>query len=187
MRPFWLLVIFILSPGAHALEPDETAQVEQAKQAIAAYGAALKLELTTAMQSGGPVAAIEVCRKKAPAIASAVSLERGLQISRTSLRNRSPENSPSSWQVEVLELFEARKRSGEEPATLDWTEVTRVNGSSEFRYMKAIPTQGLCLQCHGESLAASVSEKLAELYPHDQATGFKAGDLRGAFVVTKKL
>ena len=53
--------------------------------------------------------------------------------------------------------------------------------------MKAIPTQPLCLACHGQEIAPPVAEKLAELYPGDKATGFEEGDLRGAFVVVRQL
>jgi hypothetical protein len=39
--------------------------------------------------------------------------------------------------------------------------------------------------CHGpsESLAPDIKEKLATLYPQDQATGFSEGELRGWFWV----
>lgn len=49
--------------------------------------------------------------------------------------------------------------------------------------MKAIPTAALCVKCHGESIEAEVEAKLKELYPNDQARGFKEGDLRGAFTL----
>ena len=49
--------------------------------------------------------------------------------------------------------------------------------------MKAIPTQEICLQCHGENLHGEVVEQLANHYPHDQATGFAVGDIRGAFTI----
>lgn len=53
--------------------------------------------------------------------------------------------------------------------------------------MKAIPTAGLCLQCHGTAINPEVSAKLNELYPHDKAVGYREGDIRGAFLVTSKL
>jgi hypothetical protein len=53
--------------------------------------------------------------------------------------------------------------------------------------MKAIPTGAVCLACHGETIAPPIAAKINELYPQDQATGFREGDLRGAFVVTKTL
>jgi len=66
-----------------------------------------------------------------------------------------------------------------------YSEVVDVNGSKEFRFMKAIPTGGACLACHGETLSPELAEKVKTLYPQDLATGFMLGDIRGAFVVTK--
>ena len=51
--------------------------------------------------------------------------------------------------------------------------------------MKAIPTAALCLSCHGENIPADVDAKLKELYPNDQARGFKEGQLRGAFTLAQ--
>jgi hypothetical protein len=53
--------------------------------------------------------------------------------------------------------------------------------------MQAIPTGALCLQCHGENISPEVQAELARLYPEDKATGYSAGDIRGAFVVTRDL
>ena len=44
----------------------------------------------------------------------------------------------------------------------------------------------MCLQCHGQSIAPDVREKLSGLYPEDKATGYREGDIRGAFVVTRQ-
>jgi cytochrome c553 len=43
----------------------------------------------------------------------------------------------------------------------------------------------LCATCHGDAttIPAPVQERLAALYPQDQATGFRDGDLRGWFWV----
>ena len=51
--------------------------------------------------------------------------------------------------------------------------------------MKAIPTQALCLNCHGELMSTPVKAKIKQLYPGDKATGFKVGDIRGAFTLFK--
>jgi len=53
--------------------------------------------------------------------------------------------------------------------------------------MKAIPTGGGCLLCHGTNLSPEIGQALADLYPEDRATGFTEGDIRGAFVVIQKL
>ena len=83
----------------------------------------------------------------------------------------------------VLADFESRKQAGDDVTTLSYAEVV----DDQFRFMKAIPTAAVCLNCHGSELKPAVSEKLSALYPADRATGFREGDIRGAFVVTKDL
>ena len=166
---------------------DETAELDQAKKATAAFAGALKSELVSAMQSGGAIEAIEVCNTRAVAISENVSAKNNMNLSRVSLKNRNPGNAPNEWQAEVLHSFEARNKTGESPGDLTWHEVANTDIGQEFRFMKAIPTGSLCLQCHGENIAPTVAIKLAELYPKDKATGYREGDIRGAFVVTYQL
>lgn len=172
----------LLSGSLAAEEPG--GRMAAARAAIAAFGGALMAELTSAMQAGGPLNAIEVCNTRAPAIAEAVSLDSGMNVSRVSLRNRNPANTPNEWQAVVLQNFESRLATGEPADALVWQ---GVSDAGEFRLMKAIPTARLCLACHGDAIAPPVAEKIAELYPTDRATGFREGDLRGAFVVTRAL
>ncbi|EIJ33990.1 Tll0287-like domain-containing protein [Thiothrix nivea] len=163
---------------------DKAALAEEAKAAVQALGGTLKGELETAMKAGGPVEALDVCHTRAPEIAKAVSADKGMQVSRVSLKNRNPVmGAPNEWQTQVLNEFETRKAAGEDPAALAYAEVA----GNEFRFMKAIPTGAVCLKCHGTEISPEVSAKLTELYPDDKATGFKEGDLRGAFVVVKNL
>jgi hypothetical protein len=53
--------------------------------------------------------------------------------------------------------------------------------------MKAIPTSGICLSCHGENLSKEVSTRLDQLYPEDNARGYKENDIRGAFTITRQI
>lgn len=173
-------------PAAGTAAPATDTLTAQATESVAAFASALKAELTDAMQAGGPLQAIDVCHARAPVIAKEVSGQQGVNLSRVSLRNRNPANAPTDWQKNVLEGFEARRAAGEDVADLSWQTVVSAPGGQEFRFMKAIPTAPVCLACHGESIAPPVAEKLAELYPDDTATGFREGDIRGAFVVTRR-
>lgn len=166
-----------------AVPLDKAALDEIAKESVQALGSTLKNELESAMKSGGPINALEVCNVKAPLIAEEISWEQDVLVSRTSLKFRNPGNAPNEWQSKVLEDFEARKATGVDPATLVYSEIV----NNEYRFMKAIPTAGLCLTCHGTEISPEVTAELTRLYPQDKATGFKEGDLRGAFVVVKNL
>lgn len=170
--------------AAAPAQVDKAALAEEAKAAVQALGSTLKGELEAAMKAGGPVEALNICNTKAPEIAKAVSAEKEMQVSRVSLKNRNPEmGAPNEWQTKVLNDFEAKKAAGEDPATIAYADVV----DNEFRFMKAIPTGAVCLKCHGTDISPAVTAKLSELYPDDKATGFKEGDLRGAFVVVKNL
>ncbi len=146
-------------------------------------------ELQPAMQAGGPVNAIQVCNKQAPAIAAELAKKHGWTVARTSLKTRNPANAPDAWEAKVLKDFEARRAKGEDPAQIEQAEVVTTGGKKQFRYMKAIaiPPNAPCLACHGGAIDPAVSTKLKELYPNDQATGYKQGDLRGAITITQPM
>jgi hypothetical protein len=160
----------------------------RAVAAVKEFARTLQGELKAAMSEGGAPHAISVCNEKAPGIASSISAETGYMLSRVSLKNRNPDQAASGWNKSVLEEFEARLANGEEIDKLVFkTIVTNEDGSQEFRMMKAIPTGKVCLNCHGSEIKDEVTSKLDELYPEDNARGYKEGDIRGAFVVTKTL
>ncbi|MGV6857389.1 MAG: Tll0287-like domain-containing protein [bacterium] len=179
----------VVASSNHSTGDDATTQLTaESRQTVKAFMGNLKGELMAAMKAGGPVNALNVCNTKAPEITAAVSKEKGLDVSRVSLKNRNPGNTPTEWQAAVLKDFEAKKAAGADPRTLEFHEVVTVEGKQQFRYMKAIPLGNpACLICHGEAIPQDVQAKLNELYPADKATGYKLGDLRGAFVVTKSL
>ncbi|MGC1952891.1 MAG: DUF3365 domain-containing protein [Gammaproteobacteria bacterium] len=162
-------------------------RVAASRVAIKEFSMSLKGALKTAMASGGPAHAIEVCKEVAPAIAAGISEDRGWDIARTSLKLRNPSNAPDAWERGVLEQFKQRAARGEDPQQIDHQEVVSVNGQPYFRYMKAIATDDVCLTCHGEELAPAIAAKLEDLYPQDQATGFSVGDLRGAFTIRQPM
>ena len=55
--------------------------------------------------------------------------------------------------------------------------------SGEIGYVEPIRMKGICMRCHGDRIEPGVKERLRALYPEDQATGFKRGELRGIFWV----
>ena len=171
-----------------AATPPVDPNVAQARGIVKNFATGLQGELQAAMQAGGPPNAISVCKDKAPAIAKAEQEKSGWQdVGRTSLKLRNPANKPDAWELAVLQKFEERKAAGEDPAKIEHSEIVEAGGKKAFRYMKAIPTQEVCLACHGQTVEKATGAKLAKLYPQDKARGFKVGDLRGAFTLSKTL
>jgi hypothetical protein len=181
------LCLFILTMDCSSdQQSDMHTEAAAAKAAIMELAAALQSELKAAMQTGGPVAAIGVCNTQAMPITQKVATEQGLHLGRVSLNNRNPANLPNEWQTAVLKDFERKQAEGKDISSLAWSETVNVDGEQEFRFMKAIPTSAICLSCHGTELSPEVSQVLTGLYPMDRATGYHEGDIRGAFVATRK-
>jgi Protein of unknown function (DUF3365) len=180
---FVALAVCALAGPAVAIEPNP-AQVKQARTAAKGLGDGLKAQLMAAIKAGGTMSAIAVCRTIAPELAAQLSQKSGLSVGRTALRLRNPANAPDDWERAVLQSFAARIAAGADPKTLEHAEnVMDAAGATTFRYMKAIPMgKTPCLACHGVPEPA-VKAEITRLYPQDQATGFKPGELRGAFTV----
>jgi hypothetical protein len=168
---------------------EDTAALDaEARQIVGGFFSALKGELVAALEAGGPTQAIGVCNERAPVLANEAAAGSGWAVGRTSLKLRNPDNAPDAWETAVLRNFEARRAAGEDAQKIEFSAVVEQQGKRTFRYMKAIPTaEKPCLACHGKELAPQVAEKIAALYPNDQATGYAAGELRGAFTLAKPL
>lgn len=149
------------------------------QQFVKQLGGQLKKEMST----GGPIAAIKVCKEVAPEIAGDLSLQNGWRVTRVSTKPRNPMlGIPDQWESETLASFEARAGKGEQYASMEHAEVVTESGKSYFRYIKPLAIQPVCLACHGDEkqISPDVKTKLSAMYPHDKATGYKLGDLRGA-------
>lgn len=178
------LAVCLAAPAAAA---DMEALVAESRGAIKGFGGSLKGALVAAIEQGGPLHAIGVCNMAAPAIAATQSAAFHGRVGRTSLRRRNAANAPDGWELDVLNAFEDRLAAGEDIAGIDHAEVVGENGRQVFRYMKAIPTGGVCLTCHGSDLDPELAAALDARYPDDRARGFALGDIRGAFTLRKYL
>jgi hypothetical protein len=175
-----------LLQGPAALAADESWMADARTVAIAVPPKLLQV-LTDAIAKSGAADAVTVCQDAAPKMAKAATEQSGWQIRRVSLRNRNPKAVPDAWERETLEDFDRRAAAGESPASLERATVHTVDGKPLQRYMRALPTQGLCLSCHGpaEQLAPGVAERLKSLYPNDQAVGYSLGQIRGAMTLKR--
>ena len=181
-----LLTLLAASLGVAA---DESAWLGEARQVASAVPPKLLATLSQAIDKGGPEGAIAVCRDEAPKLAKAASEQTGWTIRRVSLRERNPKAVPDAWERAALEDFDRRAAAGESPATLEKAATVVENGQKMQRYMRALPTQALCLSCHGPSasLSPAVTAQLNALYPADKAVGYRVGDIRGAMTIKRAM
>lgn len=186
-RYFAILVCSIFSCNVAAEDPyakytEESRKIAQ--EFMQQLGGTLKQQL----ESSGTESAITVCKEVAPALAKQYSTEDRL-VKRVSLKPRNQFlGTPSDVERDALMSFDERQAAGREMAMEVGTVYEDASGKW-FHYMRAIPTQPQCLQCHGQAgdISDSVKALLAKEYPHDQATGYRAGQIRGAISIKHKL
>ncbi len=174
-------------PAAGTAGPVTTAAdslaLDRARGAAKALGQDLMGALMTALDAGGPAEAIFFCADSAQARTARFQAE-GLTVRRVSARLRNAANAPDSLEVVALELLAKRHAAKDLPGEL--AEIRRgADGVRTLHYVKPILVAPPCLTCHGpaDNLSPDVREMVMLRYPKDDATGFKAGDLRGAISV----
>jgi len=167
-----------------AAQPVPSAKV-RAQAAAKAFGTALKQALGAELAKGGTSGAIAFCNTEAPKIAARVADEHGVRIGRVPVpgRQRNPANAAQPWQSDGLAALQARFDAGTPMADLVQMVDHGLPDGVALRMMRGIPVEPMCLACHGKSLAVDTRMALQRFYPDDTATGFDAGDLRGALWV----
>lgn len=138
--------------------------------------------LMNAINKQGTEKAIEFCSTKAIVLTDSVGTAFNATIKRVSDKPRNPLNLANEDETAFInELKE--KVSKSEKLTSKITE----SNSKTVGYFP-IETNAMCLQCHGSKdldIKPNVLKKIAQLYPKDQATGYKENQIRGIFVVTQ--
>lgn len=169
-----LTTLIVVSCAPPPPEPVSIADVERAQYTLLPFKEQLMGALTGALDEGGPVDAISVCRDEAPRIAGELGVG-GVTMGRTSHKLRNPANAPADW-VEPLLAAYVEDPSLEEPKAVRL-------GDGTFGYVEPIRAASFCMSCHGPSIEPELLAEIQALYPEDQATDFKVGDLRGVFWV----
>lgn len=180
----WLFTgMLMVGPSVAMPAGPPSADHGEAVALVQRFASTLQSELVAAMADGGPVNAVHVCRDVAPAIAAELSRESGWQVRRVSLQVRNPAiGMPDAWEQRQLKAFATALEEGASMPLRHFERVDEPAGTA-LRFMQAIPTKGHCLACHGpvDQQPQALRAVLAEQYPHDQAVGYQAGSLRGAF------
>lgn len=145
-------------------------------------GKALKSELQAAIMSGGPENAVMFCSTRAMEITDSVSVAEQVVVQRLAKKNRNPANQLDENQANLYKGYVITFMNKERPyPTVGWNE----QGNPIYYY--PITVEAACLNCHGtpgQEVNPKVAEKIAELYPKDQAMNFKQGDPRGMWAIT---
>ena len=182
-----LMAVALITPFVATLaNAGDDAMLGEARKVATTLPPKLLAALQQEISKSGPEGAILVCKDMVPKIAGEISRQTGWKIKRVSLKPRNDARAiPDAWEKAALEDFDKRAAAGEPPTQLEKGEKV----DNEYRYVKALPVQPLCLSCHGpvDQLTPAVKSALAQHYPNDLATGYSVGQIRGAISVRKPL
>ncbi len=183
---------FMLSatvPMANATEDPYTRYTEESRKIAQEFMQQLAGTLKQQLESAGTESAIHICKEVAPALARQYSTD-GRVVKRVSLKPRNPSlGVPSEEERSALENFDEKQRAANNTTPMELATTYEDTDGAWFHYMRAIPTQPQCLQCHGkvEEISENVRALLAKEYPADRATGYSVGEIRGAVSIKHEL
>ena len=138
--------------------------------------------LMNAINTQGTEKAIEFCSTKAIVLTDSMGTAFNATIKRVSDQPRNPVNMANENETAFINELKEKVSKGEKMTP----KFTESNGNITGYF--PIETNAMCLQCHGSKdvdIKPNVLQKIAQLYPKDQATGYKENKLRGIFVVTQ--
>jgi methyl-accepting chemotaxis protein len=104
-------------------------------------------------------------------VARGYAESQGMKFSTPSLKPRNPAHSPDPFEAEALHAFE------QNPGLQEYYKRMDFNGQDVLRYAQPVRLTEDCLFCHGDPVGSK------DPFGYSKE-GMKAGDLRGAFVVT---
>lgn len=187
MKTLLIAAAALITPFVTTLaNAGDDATLGEARNVATSLPPKLLASLQEEIKKSGPEGAIPVCKDMAPKMAGEIFKQTGWKIKRVSLKARNDARAiPDEWEKAALEDFDKRAAAGESPAQLEKGEKV----GNEYRYVKALPVQQLCLNCHGpaDQLSPAVKSVLGQHYPNDRATGYSVGQIRGAISVRKPL
>ncbi len=143
----------------------------------------LLANVSEAMRKGGPTYAVDFCHENAATIIDSITNQTKASIQRISFNNRNPKNVPTAASDSaILNFYALQQKLG----TIGRD--TLITGIHQTLYYKPILLgMPACLKCHGlpgNEIDANTLALLLKKYPEDKATGYKLGDLRGAWKVS---
>lgn len=170
------------SPPALAAEVEQAALPRGKAIAAETFGL-LSSNLQTAIQSGGISNALPFCSLAASPLTAGLAEKHGVSLRRVTHKARNPANKAAAIEAAVLQAFAAALAASSTTNPPPPLVTNLVVGQTTF-FAPIVLNNELCLKCHGEpgkDIAPAELAVIQKLYPQDEATGFKLGQLRGAW------
>ncbi len=188
MKKSVVFSVMLVGCFVFALENEHNVSMTPKEQGISyikMLGGTLKEQLESQMKADpSGQKAMDFCAVKADEITKEINqkLPKGATVRRTSLKTRNPKNAGTIEDMVAIKEYQEKIKNG----TFSPDEILVKEKNGVTHIYKPLVTTNACLTCHGENIAPAIKAKIDTNYPHDLATGFKAGTLRGVIVADIK-
>ena len=136
--------------------------------------------LMETIQKKGILEALAFCNIQAMPLTDSMSVKYNASIKRVSDKNRNPNNKANAEELIQIEKFkkDIAENIESKPVVVD--------KGDKVQFYYPIPTNTMCLQCHGkpENIKPEVRAKTLKLYPQDLAVGYAENEVRGIWSIT---
>jgi cytochrome c553 len=132
------------------------------------------------IQKKGTLEALAFCNIQAMPLTDSMSFNYNATIKRVSDKNRNPNNKANAEELKYIEQFKRDSAENKE------SKPVVVDKGEKVQFYYPIPTNTMCLQCHGkpENIKPEVRAKTLKLYPNDLAIGYGENEVRGIWSIT---
>lgn len=169
----------LASPAGLSVEVQHVA-LQRGKTILAETFSLLSTNLQMALLQGGVTNALPFCSLAASPLTASMGSKHGVVIRRVTLKPRNPTGRADQAEATILERFDAALTGTNPPQPF----VTNFTATTATVFAPIVLNNELCLKCHGEpdkDISPANIAVIRQLYPQDEATGFKLGQLRGAW------
>ncbi|NQZ75198.1 MAG: DUF3365 domain-containing protein [Ekhidna sp.] len=184
-----LITLFLLAACSKSSDKAEdiSPEIEELVKSIgsnitSAAQQALGSNLMKQVSQNGSEAAVEFCNLAAYHILDTLNTGFSVKIKRAAIKARNEDDLPADYEKSIIEKYE-KALSNNKPIE----PIVQVLNSKEVLYAVPIKTKSnMCLKCHGSAandIDKATLTKIKSLYPNDNATGHKVGDLRGIWSI----
>jgi cytochrome c553 len=132
------------------------------------------------IQKKGTLEALAFCNIQAMPLTDSMSVKYNATIKRVSDKNRNPNNKANAEELVYIAQFKKEIAANKE------SKPVVVDKGDKVQFYYPIPTNTMCLQCHGkpENIKPDVRAKTLKLYPQDLAVGYGENEVRGIWSIT---
>lgn len=132
------------------------------------------------IQQKGVLEALEFCNVQAYPLTDSMASHHNAKITRVSDQPRNPNNRANEEDLKIIQQFKKDIKNENDPSSVV------VENNQKVAFYHPIITNDKCLLCHGDpksDIADDVFKSINELYPDDEATGYYANQVRGAWKI----